>query len=413
MISAPRALALLGFFVLTSVGCSNDSRQTAPEADGTGPDVVAPLLRVVDNHLEDPAGRTVVLRGVNQHGFLDVPDGAWDALGEPLYSGMGKWRPEVVQATLDGYRALGFNVVRLHTIVEFWKTNPQSYRDPYRDVTYPKPYREMIEDVVKWAGERALYVIFDFFALKNVDGIQSGQEPLPWAPWGSDASVLADRTAFVDLWASVASALGDEQNVLFELYNEPHGDTAMEAEWFEFVTDVLPVLRRYTQNPVIVQWDYTCWVNLDYPPPTYSASTLSFIERHPVLDSNVVFGTHLYRNSGAGGPGMAHRSRDGLVNLWERDDVEAALVYAGFLDARDNWRKPVLVTEIGAYIEGNSEDRAHEISWLSNTLAVLNGWNVGYVGWAWRSDEQLVHGMLHAGVPNESGRAFLDSLSAP
>ena len=367
-------------------------------------------LQVDGRHLRDSAGHTVVLRGVNQHGFLDVPDGAWDAPGEELYAGMGQWRPEVVQATLDDYRAFGFNVVRFHTIVEWWKNDPQTYSDPYRDVTYPKPYRELMADVVGWAAERGLYVIFDFFALRNVDGVQSGQESLPWPPWGRDAEVVADRAEFIAVWETVAEELGAQPNVLFELYNEPHGDAETEAEWFRFVDEVVPVVRARSDNLVIVQWDYMCWVNLDYPPPQYEASTLGWIERHSPSGEGLVFGTHFYRNSGGGGSGSVHRTEGGLVNLWERADIEAGLEAALFREALDDWDVPLLVTEIGAYLSGDDQDQSQEVQWLDNALSVLNEWNVGYVGWAWRSDEQLDHGMLHDGEPNAAGEAFLASL---
>ncbi|HEY5038238.1 MAG TPA: cellulase family glycosylhydrolase, partial [bacterium] len=215
----------------------------------------------------------MILRGVNHHGFLDVPDGAWDAPNAALYSGMGTWNSDLVKGTLDEYRRLGFNVVRFHTIVDWWKTNPQTYKDPYRDVTYPETYRHMVEDTVQWAGERGLYVIFDFYAMRNVVGRQSGQESLPWPPWGRFSQVVGSRAEFETIWDSVASVLGRYPNVLFELYNEPHGDSAAQEEWFKFVGEVLPIMRAHTKNPVIVQWDYMCWVNLDYPPPQYSAST--------------------------------------------------------------------------------------------------------------------------------------------
>jgi len=379
-------------------------------AAGSGPGGPALALHVQGRELRDTAGHTVVLRGVNQHGFLDVPDGGWDASGEALYSGMGQWRPEVVQETLDEYRRLGFNVVRFHTIVDWWKTDPDTYRDPYREVTYAEPYRSMLEEVVTWAEARGLYVIFDFFALRNDDGVQSGQESLPWAPWGSDPAVVADRAEYVEIWDSVAETLGEHPNVLFELYNEPHGDAETEAEWFRFVDEVVPVVRARSDNLVIVQWDYMCWVNLDYPPPQYEASTLGWIERHSPSGEGLVFGTHFYRNSGGGGSGSVHRTEGGLVNLWERADIEAGLEAALFREALDDWDVPLLVTEIGAYLSGDDQDQSQEVQWLDNALSVLNEWNVGYVGWAWRSDEQLDHGMLHDGEPNAAGEAFLASL---
>jgi aryl-phospho-beta-D-glucosidase BglC (GH1 family) len=368
-------------------------------------------LHVEGPFLKDSMGQTIILRGINHHGFLDVPDGAWDPPGAPLYSGMGNWNPDVVQQELRRYHQMGFNVVRFHTIVDWWKSNPENYQDYYRKVTYPEPYRKMLEDTVKWAGEQGLYVILDFFALKNVGGRQSGQESLPWPPGGRFPDVVKDRAEFEAIWESVSQTLGQYPNVLFELYNEPHGDAGSEEDWFRFVKEVLPKIRAYSFNPVIVQWDYMCWVNLDYPPPSYKAARLDWIEKYPLEDPNIVYGTHLYRNSGNGGPGTAHRSGPPLVNLWDRPDIKQALTLALLPYVTQKMGKPLLVTEVGAYLANGGEDRGHELLWLKNTLAILNGWGIGYVGWGWASDSQINHGMLHDGVPNEAGKIFLDSLS--
>ena len=367
-------------------------------------------LHVDGSLIKDSNGKIIALRGVNHHGFLDVPDGAWDAPGQPLYSGMGQWNPEAVKKTLEDFHRVGFNVVRFHTIVDWWKTNPIAYQDGYRKVVYQEPYRQMVADTVKWAGEKGLYVIFDFFALKNLNGRQSGQESLPWATWGKFPDVVKNRAEFVSLWDSVTSTLGKYPNVLFELYNEPHGDAATEAEWFKFVDEVLPVIRAHTPNPVIVQWDYNCWVNLDYPPPGHPASTLDWIEKHPLKDDNLVYGAHLYHNSGGGAPGLAHRGTSKVKNLWERRDIEKALQFAMFPKVIEEQHKPILITEIGAYLTNGGKDSDHEVEWLRNTLSILNGFGVGYVAWAWQSDQQLGHGMLHEGKPNQAGRVLLDSL---
>jgi aryl-phospho-beta-D-glucosidase BglC (GH1 family) len=368
-------------------------------------------LHVEGPFLKNSSGQTVILRGINHHGFLDVPDGAWDPPGAPLYSGMGSWNPGVVRQELRRYHQMGFNVVRFHTIVDWWKSNPQSYQDPYRKVAYPESYREMIEDTVKWAGEQGLYVIFDFFALKNIEGRQSGQESLPWPPEGRFPDVVKDKAEFETIWESVSQTLGHYPNVLFELYNEPHGDAGAEEDWFQFVKEVLPKIRVYSSNPIIVQWDYMCWVNLDYPPPAYRAGRLDWIEKHPLDDPNIVYGTHLYRNSGNGGPGTAHRSGPPLVNLWDESDIKQALTLALIPYVTQKIRKPLLVTEVGAYLANGSEDKAHELLWLKNSLAILNEWGIGYVGWGWASDNQINHGMLHDGEPNAAGEIFLDSIS--
>ena len=386
-------------------------------AETTAPTPVTGSLHVDGARLKDARGNTVLLRGVNHHGFVDVPDGGWDAPGQPLFSGMGHWDPAVVKGTLGDYHRLGFNVVRFHTIVEWWKENPRSYKDPWRSVTYPEPYRQMLKDTIQWAGERGLYVILDFFAMKNTAGKQSGQESLPWPPYNRHPDVVGSRGEFVALWKSVAHDLGPLPNVLFELYNEPHGDEQAEAEWFAFCEEALAGIREFTRNPVIIQWDYQCWVNLDYPPPQHRASTLAWVERYPLKAENIVYGTHLYRNSGGGGPGGVHRSKNGLVNLWEAGDVRQGLELSGFAHTVRDLQKPLLVTEIGAYMAYKGKDReeqlGHELLWFKNTLAALNDWGIGYVGWVWRSDEHLDHGALHQGRPNQAGQAFLDSLRPP
>ncbi|HTC21327.1 MAG TPA: cellulase family glycosylhydrolase, partial [bacterium] len=179
---------------------------------------------------------------------------------------------------------------------------------------------------------------------------------------------------------------------------------------FQFVKAVLPKIRAHSPNPVIVQWDYMCWVNLDYPPPGYRAARLDWIEKHPLDDPNIVYGTHLYRNSGNGGPGTAHRSGPPLVNLWDGPDVKQALTLALIPYVTQKIAKPLLVTEIGAYLANGGEDKAHELLWLKNGLAILNEWGIGYVGWGWAPDSQINHGMLHDGEPNEAGKILLDSL---
>jgi hypothetical protein len=120
----PALLMVAGLFCLTAT--------FAEPAMSAAEFASAPALPVDGAQLKDPAGNTIVLHGVNHHGFVDVPDGAWDAPGKPLYSGMGHWDPAVVKGTLDDYRKHGFNVVRFHTIVDWWKKNPQSYKDPWQ-----------------------------------------------------------------------------------------------------------------------------------------------------------------------------------------------------------------------------------------------------------------------------------------
>jgi hypothetical protein len=102
------------------------------------------------------------------------------------------------------------------------------------------------------------------------------------------------------------------------------------------------------------------------------------------------------------------------VNLWEAQDIRQGLELALFLRTVREIKKPLLVTEVGAYLKykgpERSEEISHELLWFKNTLDTLNRWGVGYIDWAWQSDEHIDHGALHQGRPNQAGQIFLDSL---
>jgi len=110
---------------------------------------------------------------------------------------------------------------------------------------------------------------------------------------------------------------------------------------------------------------------------------------------------------------MVHRTLHGLTNLWEPADVRQGLELALFRHTLDALKKPLLVTEIGAFLKYDNDQLTHELLWFKNTLGILNQWKIGYVDWAWQSDEQLDHGSLHRGLPNQAGRIFLDALKSP
>ena len=379
--------------------------QAEPPVNPTG------RLRVEGRHLKDPSGRAVILRGVNKPGFVDCPDGWWNRPGDTLYAGIGRWDPEAVKANLKELKKWGCNVVRFHTCVQYWKDNPETFRDQYRDVTYPKPYREMLKEVIGSAGAEGLYVVVDFYNVK----LGSGQETLPWPPFSKHREVVSSRKEFLDLWKTVGRELGRFPHVLFELYNEPHGGTEERAEWFAFVQEAIDAVRAVAENVIIIQWDYGCWVNLDFPPPGNAASTLEWVEKYPLKGTNLVYSTHLYRNSGGGaGGGFAHRIKGGMVKCWEREDLVNALKLAGVERVVKDLGRPLLVGELGPYLRLEGVERQRELDWFRNMLAILKEWGIGTIAWVWHPEDHLAHGLLPKGNffsgPNEGGRVFMDSL---
>jgi aryl-phospho-beta-D-glucosidase BglC (GH1 family) len=376
-----------------------------------GPAEAAPpsRLHADGRHLKDAEGKGVVLRGVNKPGFVDCPDGWWNAPGGSLYSGIGVWSPKAVEANLDEVRRWGCNLIRFHTCIQWWKENPTTFRDPWRSVTYEKSFREMFKQVVGLAGERGLYVIVDLY---STAAGAAAQEPLPWPPFARNPGPLGGEQDFLDLWKTMARELAPFPHVLFELFNEPHGDEAARKAWFASCQKAIEAIRQECDNPILVQWDYGCWVDLDYPPPKNPASTLDWTAKFPLRGENLVYSTHLYRNSGGGGT-FARKQR---LPCWSREDLRRALTLAGLEGAAKEGDRPLIVGEVGAHMKQQGEELQRELEWLRNVLEALNEWGIGYAAWAWDSQEHVEHGLLRPGnaipAPNEAGEIIRRALAA-
>ena len=368
-----------------------------------------PKLHTEGRYIKDTSGKVVILRGGNRPGFSDLPDGWWDLPGGGLYAGLGKWDPDAVKANLDEMKRWGCNLLRLHTCVQWWKDNPSTYKDKDIDVVYPEPFRQMYKDVIGWAGERGIYVIVEFYNMTR----PSPQDTLPWPPHSNSSDVIASREDFLRLWEGFARELSPYPNVLFEFYNEPHGTPAQEAEWMAFTQDAINAIRPFADNIIVVQWGYGCWVNLEYPPPGNPAGTLDWIEKYPLKGDNLLYSTHLYRNSGGGGS-FAMRTNGGTVRVWERDDLLKALRIVGVEHVVKDLNKPLIIGEVGANMRAQGPDLDHELAWFKNILQIFNEWGIGYAAWAWDPEKHLAHGMIKdsssfAG-PNAAGQIFMDAV---
>lgn len=350
-------------------------------------------------------GGTIILRGVNQASFLDDPNGMWNPEGGNVYSGFGIWSPDAVKYNLDGMKSWGCNVVRLHTSIQWWVENASNYR-------------QHIKDVITWAAEREMYVIFEPFSV-----IGSISYDLPWGLYipESQRSIMPDSQAFVDYYENVANELKNYPNVLFEIYNEPHEDTVGDettiAEFFSVTQQVIDAIRGVGADQIIiVQWGYNVWVNLDYPPPDphnpgdYSCATLHWVEDYPLNDplDNIAYSTHNYR-------GNFHRSGGDPYNSYTYDDIKLGLQTCLVDYVLNTLNKPVIVGEIGASMWETGEDLTIELEYFNNSLTIYNEWNMSYIAWVWTIQAHMKHGLLqNEGAwlppPNEAGKVLIDSM---
>jgi len=353
-------------------------------------------LHVEGRYIKDVFNNTVVLRGVNQEGFLDDPDAWWNPEGGGYTSGFGVWNPDAVKYNLDCMKSWGCNVLRLHTNIQWWIENTNNYR-------------QHIKDVIAWSGERGIYVIFEPFCVNG--GTQYEMPFPPYIPPEQEV-IMPSEQAFIDYWTSVATELKSSPNVLFELYNEPHGNTTARDLWFDAVQKCIDAIRATgAEQIIIVQWGYGVWCNLNYPPPANTAATMDWVELYPLSDpqNNIVYSFHNYR-------GDFHKTVPTRVNVWEYEDIKLGLQYCLVDYVLNNLTKPVLCGEIGANMWTTGEGLTQELAYFNNSLTIYNEWNISYLAWVWTIPAHMKHGVLQNGYPwlpppNEAGQILIASLT--
>lgn len=148
----------------------------APTPSTTG------ALKVVGAQLTDAAGEPVQLRGVSTHGLA--------------------WYPQYVnQEFFTELREVwGANVVRLAT----YSAEEGGYATETGDRA---ALNDLVVRGVQYAQAADLYAVVDWHTL-------------------SDANPLTNQWAAEEFFRSVSGALGDADNVIYEICNEPNGSTS-------------------------------------------------------------------------------------------------------------------------------------------------------------------------------------------
>lgn len=147
-------------------------------------------LKVSGNKLVNRSGSIVRLAGVN------ICSMEWLVLGENM-----------VKSTKEAFDNWNCNVIRTPLNQDFWfGYGPEQNGDYTR-------HRDVFDRVVHEAVIRNKYVIIDLhWSDRGIWGRDYGQQSMP-----DDNSI--------SFWQSVCSIYGNHPNILFGLYNEPHGIT--------------------------------------------------------------------------------------------------------------------------------------------------------------------------------------------
>ena len=223
----------------TSDGSQNsDSSGKSGGLSGTGssPRPASGGLRVSGTTLTDASGNAVQLRGVSTHGLA--------------------WFPEYVNK--EAFETLrddwGANVVRLAMYTEEY--------GGYCNGGDKEALKQLIDDGVSYATELGMYVIIDWHILSDCDPNQNKDEAIAF-------------------FREMAEAFADNDNVLYEICNEPNGGTSWDSIK-SYAEEVIPVIRAQKPDAVILVGT-----------PTWSQE-IDKAAASPLDDSNVMYTLHFY-----------------------------------------------------------------------------------------------------------------------
>ena len=253
-------------------------------------------LHVENGKLTDADGNTVQLYGMSTHGIA--------------------WFPQYIN--YDSFR----------TLRDDWNTNCirlAMYTAEYGGYCAggdKEQLKQLVKDGVSYATELGMYVIVDWHILSDCDPNQNKDEAIAF-------------------FREMAEVFADNDNVLYEICNEPNGGTSWDSIK-SYAEEVIPVIRVQKPDAVILVGT-----------PTWSQE-IDKAAASPLDDSNVMYTLHFY----------AGTHKDDLRNRLE------TCVQNGL---------PVFVSEFGMCdASGNG---ANDFDSTTKWLDLLNKYQISFCCW--------------------------------
>ena len=284
------------------------------------PDRGVPPLQVSGGVLVDAKERPVTLRGMSTHGL------GW----YPRYLNAGAMK------TLKQY---GANVIRLAMYTE----TSSGYLEEPRNLDF-------VYIGIENAIAENLYVIVDWHIL-------------------SDGNPLTHMEEAIAFFSEISERYGQTPNMLYEICNEPNGDTTWE-DITAYAAMVIPAIRKNAPEAVVLVGT-----------PNYS-SRLRDAMASPLPFSNLLYSCHKYID-------VSPEAEDSQ-EYWLQKAVET-----GF---------PVFVTEWG--ING-SEGENMDLANARQFVKFLNENQISWCGWALSNAEEI-HGTISPDSDKLSGWGWED-----
>jgi aryl-phospho-beta-D-glucosidase BglC (GH1 family) len=275
-------------------------------------------LRVEGTRLLDQDGNAVQLRGMSSHG---------------LY-----WYPEYINAgALKTLKERGANLFRAAMYAD------SSY-DGYNHNEFDKKFNEtMLYLAVENALAEDMYVIADWHIL-------------------IDKTPLKNMDAAVDFFKRLSKRFANEPGVIYEICNEPNGDTTW-SDIKRYADTVIPVIRANSPDAIIIVGTphFSMYVN------EAAASPLKY--------TNIMYTYHVYISSGNNS------------STWSAADKA---IKAGL---------PVFVSEWGVKTDGQGK---YDFNAAEKFLSFLDKNNISWVNWS-LSNKAEDHAAIRPEVTKTSG----------
>ena len=381
-------------------------------------------LHVSGNKILNDRLEQIQLKGANIAGFIDGPNANWlDKSGVWHWGVSGVWDSNWVREQLDGMRSWGMNCVRTHLSVELWMYNIDFMIDKYKEF-------------LAIAQELGIYVIADFFSIRyyGQPGVQANAAPYP--PYlNTEEQAMLDTAVghpwteqdFIEFYTKFANDLRVFPNVLYEFWNESHGDDMDEEMWFSMSQQLINSIRAEgISNIILIQWDYSMTLKYDgstIPPaqPLLEESTpMDWVFKYPLSDpsNNLAYSTHLYRYYGS--PGWFSPSGLWTDRLPFYREEEQKQIFADGLLTEVGKRYPIIIGELGMALDGSypapdglDATEAEKLAFI-NLLQICNDYKWGYIAFWFRPGGtfRLVQSGIPGYIPFESGSILIDHMRA-
>ncbi|MEE8715892.1 MAG: cellulase family glycosylhydrolase [Coriobacteriales bacterium] len=282
-------------------------------------------LRVDGTQLVASDGTAVQLRGVSTHGLTRYPEYVNAGMVSELSSG---WDADALRLALftwsyGGY-CMGGNQAAL---------------------------RQLVLDGVQYATDADMYAIVDWHIL-------------------SDGNPLTHQDEAVDFFDTISSTLGDRDNVIYEICNEPSG--VSWAEIAAYADKVIPVIRANDPDAVIVVGTPN------------NSTAIRAVAQAPLGYDNVMYAFHFYA------------STQGTTEMSELQRAVTAGV-------------PAFVSEFG--VSEDSGDGDVDLEAADEWVSLLNRLGVSYVIWN-LSNKDESSALISPGCTKTSGLTDADLTTA-